>query len=86
MPDDNTPTPNELTITDGCCLLVGLALGVGFGTLIHIPAAGIGTGVVMGVASNMARRRGSQHWMGWLGLYAVIILVAYALRLTEVLK
>ena len=86
MPDDNTPSPDTLTITDASCLLVGFSLGIGFGTLIYNPAVGIGTGVALGVASNMARRRGRQHWMGWLGLYSVIILVAFALRLTGVLK
>jgi len=86
MPDENPTTPKALTVTDAYCLLVGIALGVGFGMLIHNPAAGIGTGVAMGVASNMQRRSGGPSWMGWLGLYSIVILIAFALRLTGALK
>jgi uncharacterized membrane protein (Fun14 family) len=49
-------------------------------------ATGIGTGVAIGVACGMARRKGSKRWMLWLGTYAVIVLVAFGLKLTGVIK
>ena len=86
MPDDNKTPSNPLLPIDAYCLLVGFALGVGFGALVGNAAVGIGTGLVVGVASNMGRRAGNQSWMRWLGIYSIIILVADLLRLTGVLK
>ncbi len=84
MADDNSP--NKFTLIDAWCLLIGLALGAGFGALVHSAGVGLGTGLALGVASNMARRRGSQGWPGWLGIYAILVLIAYVLKLTGVLR
>jgi hypothetical protein len=81
MPDDNTPQSILLAASDAYCLLVGLALGVGFGSLVDNAAVGIGTGLTLGVASNMARRAGNQNWMSWPCIYSIVILAAYVLRL-----
>lgn len=86
MADDNTPNPNAPSSTDASSLMVGLALGVAFGSLINNLAVGIGTGLALGAAANMARRKGSSRWMLWLALYSIIVLIAFTLRLTGVLK
>ena len=86
MPDDNKTPSNSLLPIDAYCLVVGFTLGVGFGALVGNAAVGIGTGIAVGVASNMARRAGNQSWMRWLGIYSMIILVADILKLTGVLK
>ena len=85
MPDDKTP--NDTSIADTSSgLAVGLALGVAFGMSIDNLATGIGTGVAVGVACGMARRKGSKRWVLWLGMYAVLVLIAFALKLTGVIK
>jgi len=86
MPDDDTPKSNPLAASDAYCLLVGLALGIGFGALVGNAAVGIGTGLAAGVASHMARRAGNQSWMSWLGIYSILILAAYAFRLMGAFK
>jgi F0F1-type ATP synthase membrane subunit c/vacuolar-type H+-ATPase subunit K len=87
MPDDNTTSPSPAPIGDTSSgLAVGLALGVALGTLINNLATGIGTGIAIGAACAIARRKGSRRWVLWLGLYAVVVLVAFVLRLAGVLK
>ena len=87
MPDDNTPSPNPAPLGDTSSgIAVGLALGVAFGMLISNLAAGIGTGMAIGAACAIARRKGSRRWVLWLGLYAVVVLVAFGLKLAGVLK
>ena len=85
MPDNNTPNGAPIADTSSG-LAVGLALGVALGTQINNLAAGIGTGIAVGVACSMARRARSKRWMLWLGIYAVIVLVAFALKLTGAIK
>lgn len=84
LPDHNSA--HAFTVTDAWCLTIGLALGIGFGTLIHNDAVGIGTGVAIGVAANLARRKGSPSWTRWLGLYAALVVIADLLRMAGVLK
>ena len=87
MPDDKTPSPSPAPIVEATSgLAVGLALGVALGTLTNYLATGIGTGIAIGGACAIARKRGSNRWVLWLGLYAVVVLVAFVLRLTGVLK
>ena len=86
MLDDKTPAPDGLTVNYVCSLLIGLALGTGFGMLINLPLAGIGTGLAMGSVSNLARRKGGQNWMIWLGCYSALVLVAYGCKLAGVFR
>jgi len=87
MPDDNTPFRSPTPIGEtGSGLSISLALGVALGTLINNIAVGIGTGIAIGAACAIARRKGSRRWILWLGLYAVVVLVAFALKLAGVLK
>lgn len=87
MSDDNTPSPSPAPIGETSSgLAVGLALGVALGTLINNLAAGIGTGIAIGAACAIARRKGSRRWILWLGLYAVVVLVAFVLKLAGVLR
>lgn len=85
-PGNETNSANTLTVTDAWCLLIGLGLGIGFGTLIHNAAVGLGTSLAVAVASNMARRKGNPNWTRWLGLYAVLVVIADLLKLAGVLK
>ena len=85
MPDDKPP--NDTCIADTSSgFAVGLALGVAFGMSVDNLATGIGTGVAVGVACGMMRRKGSKRWVLWLGAYAVLVLIAFALKLTGVIK
>ena len=86
MFDDKTPAPDGLTVNYVSSLLIGLGLGCGFGTLTNQPYVGLGTGLAIGIAANLARRKGSQNWMLWLGCYSALVLVAYAFKLGGVLR
>jgi hypothetical protein len=70
---------------DAYCLLIGLALGAGFAALIGNAGVGIGTGLAMGITSCMARRANGKGWLGWLGIYSLLYLAAYVLKITGAL-